>query len=79
TMRKITNLTRQEKIFIRQAFDENERQNGKPLNKDQRKALLATVYKQIWSQRIADKAQKQRELERHAKDFTWKKPERFKR
>ncbi|MCT6532919.1 hypothetical protein N4297_13970, partial [Staphylococcus aureus] len=69
-MRKITNLTRQEKIFIRQAFDENERQNGKPLNKDQRKALLATVYKQIWSQRIADKAQKQRELERHAKDFT---------
>lgn len=78
-MRKITNLTRQEKIFIRQAFDENERQNGLPLNKDQRKALLATVYKQIWSQRIADKAQKQRELERHAKDFTWKKPERFKR
>ncbi|RSS76780.1 hypothetical protein EF903_32915, partial [Streptomyces sp. WAC05292] len=74
-MRKITNLTKQEKIFIRQTFEENERQNGKPLNKDQRKALLATVYKQIWSQRIADKAQKQRELERHAKDFTWKKPE----
>ncbi len=64
---------------MRQAFDEYERQNGKPLNKDQRKTLLATVYKQIWSQRIADKAQKQRKLERHAKDFTWKKPERFKR
>jgi|AGFS01.1.fsa_nt_gi hypothetical protein len=76
---RISSLNASEKKLIDDAIAESERVKGKSLNGTERKSVLSRAREQILSQRKAESAQKERDAERHANEFTWNKPKPIRR
>ncbi|HHB7052111.1 TPA: hypothetical protein ACN7KQ_003133 [Klebsiella pneumoniae] len=68
-----------EKRFLDNAVSEAARVKGKKLKAEERRKVLCVAREQILSQRNADEIKRERDKERHAGEFVWKRPVSFRR
>lgn len=68
-----------EKRFLDDAVHTATKVNGKKLTSEERRKVLCIAREQIRSQRRAEEIKKERDKERHAVVFEWKRPETFRR
>ncbi|HHF9254292.1 TPA: hypothetical protein ACPT6I_005365, partial [Escherichia coli] len=68
-----------EKRFLDDAVHAATKVKGKKLTSEERRKVLCIAREQIRSQRRAEEIKKERDKERHAVVFEWKRPETFRR
>lgn len=78
-MTRLTSLTVAEKAFLDEVVAATERAKGRTLSRPEKHIVLNQARDQITAQRYADKRRSEREEERQAAEFTWRKPEPFRR
>ena len=66
-----------EKRFLDDAVHAATKVKGKKLTSEERRKVLCIAREQIRSQRRAEEIKKERDKERHAVVFEWKRPETF--
>ncbi|WMY72580.1 hypothetical protein RHD99_13935 [Buttiauxella selenatireducens] len=75
----MTSLTPEEKKFLDDAVAEAERATGKKLNLPTRHIVLNRARVQIQAARYAAKKQLERDDERQESEYSWSKPQPFRR
>ncbi|EMJ2323351.1 hypothetical protein V7L32_003783 [Salmonella enterica] len=76
---RLQKISVSEKRFLDNAVSEAARVKGKKLTAEERRKVLCVARLQIRSQRKADEIKRERDKERHAAEFEWKKTEPFRR
>lgn len=77
--RRLQGVSLTEKRFIDDAVHAATKVKGKKLTSEERRKVLCIAREQIRSQRRAEEIKKERDKERHAVVFEWKRSETFRR
>ncbi|WP_323109719.1 hypothetical protein [Pectobacterium carotovorum] len=76
---RLRKVSLSEKFFLNDALSEAKKVKGSKLTVEERRKVLCVAREQIRSQRRAEEIKKERDKERHAVVFEWKRPETFRR